>query len=84
MTYRAGMGPLLAMRLGVPYVASEPTLTCDIVGCGMQMIVKPVRGCMPSWLANKKAPKGWKRWPQPEDAPAQHTCPACTKALAGG
>ncbi len=80
MTYRAGVcGPMAAY---FPEHDAEPQLCCDVVNCGFRMPVRPVRGGMPAWLRDKKAPKGWKRWPQPDDAPAQHTCPACTKALA--
>lgn len=84
MTYQAGIGPSLARAVGISDACSEPTLTCDVVGCGYRIVVRPVRGCMPGWLANKKAPKFWKRWPQPDDKPAQHTCPECTRALATG
>lgn len=57
MTYRAGIGPLLAQRLNT-FESHEPTLMCD--ECGFCIIVKPVRGGMPAWLAEGKAPKGWK------------------------
>lgn len=76
MTYQAGLHGFGCDR--------EPTLLCDVVGCHCQMVVSPVRGGMPAWLRDKKAPKGWKRWPQPEDKPAQHTCPECTRALVSG
>lgn len=76
MSYRAGIH-----GFGVD---TEPTLSCDIVGCSFTMTVRPTRGGMPAWLRDKKAPKGWKRWPQPDDKPARHTCPECTRALQVG
>lgn len=77
MTYRAGVtGPIAAF---FPKHYAEPTLWCDAVGCDRVMVVRPVRGCMPAWLRDKKAPKGWKRHAQPDDAPAMHTCPECSR-----
>lgn len=58
-------------------------MTCDVVDCGARMVVKPVRGCMPAWLANKKAPKGWRRFDR-GDKPAKHMCPRCVDAVTRG
>ena len=84
MTYRAGINAQFARQIGLEDAKPYPTLTCDVVGCGFQIEVKAYRGCMPGWLADGRAPKGWKRYPQPEDKPAQHTCPQCTAALKRG
>lgn len=65
------------MRWNTP---AEPTLSCDAVGCDRVMTVLPTRGGAPAWLRNGKAPKGWKRYAQPDDAPALHTCPECSRA----
>lgn len=81
MTYRAGVGAALAQMLGVAPVNAEPTLFCDVVNCGAQLVVRSTRGGAPAWLRNKKAPKSWRRHEQPDGRPAQHTCPACTAAL---
>ncbi len=60
--------------------AAEPTLFCDAVGCHRQMTVRPTPWGAPKWLRDGKAPKGWKRYAQPDDAPALHTCPDCSRA----
>jgi hypothetical protein len=78
MTYRVGVaGPLAAY---FPEFDAEPTLSCDIEGCGVRMRVKPGRGGgTPAWLRDKRAPAGWRRLHR-GDSPAWHTCPRCSAA----
>lgn len=84
MTYRAGVSPALAPMFPdvVCNAGPEPTVTCDVVNWGTQLVVRAGRGGgPPARLRNGKAPPGWRRFPQPDGRPAQHTCPACCKAL---
>lgn len=65
MTYLAG--------LNFPGQVREPALHCDEAGCGTVLVVRLVRGFMPAWLRNRKAPPGWRMTIQ--DDRRRDSCP---------
>ena len=67
MTYICGLGA------GIPGGPRDPTLACD--WCSHTMPVVAKMGAMPSWLANSRAPRGW-RVSRALDV-LHHMCPNC-------
>lgn len=71
MSYRAGIGPALANRLGVE--PGGPRITCD--GCGLVLNIREDRP-PPSWFLNGRAAPGWKLVKQ-ADGSRTDLCPRC-------
>jgi hypothetical protein len=71
VTYRAGLGLGMA-SLG--FTPGPPHLRCD--GCGLVLEAVTQRGGPPSWLLNRKAPKGWKMI-RNDDGTRRDWCPRC-------
>jgi hypothetical protein len=80
MSYRAGMGHMLAARLGC--VEGPPRIICD--GCGEVRRVENKYGMPSQWfLANRHAP-GWALERTESDAGVKRVdlCPKCRPAKA--
>lgn len=71
MSYRAGVGPQLAVMLGVE--PGGPRVKCD--GCGAVVHVRDDRP-PPNWLLDGKPPKGWSS-KKNEDGTRHDLCGQC-------
>ena len=71
MTYRCGIGMGMS-RFGL--VPGPPHVFCD--ACGVKKEALTVRGTVPRWLLDGKAPPGWLKIKRPNGTSVDY-CPRC-------
>lgn len=73
MSYRVGIGPRLAGKMGVE--PGGPMIICD--GCGKKLPIQTLTSLAPKWFLDGKPPRGWRGIRMNDGSKRWDLCPLC-------